>query len=196
MLNKDKKEAEASKVEETEAGRKLRILKEIKSTVFMCLLAVVIVVVTNVFIAKIIKVEGHSMDTTLANGEMLILDRISYRFSEPARFDIVVFPHNTSFYIKRIIGMPGETIQIKDGEFYIDGVKLEGDHGNEPIADYFYGRTKEPVKLGADEYFCVGDNRNHSADSRTVEVGNVKRNIIMGKAIFRFYPFSRFGGIS
>lgn len=173
----------------------LKIVKEIKSTIIVCLLAVIVVAITNSYIARVVKVDGHSMDPNLANNEMLILNRLSYRFSEPSRFDIVVFPHDDKFYIKRIIGLPGETVQVKDGEFYINGSRLDEDYGNEPIVSYFYGRAKEPVKLGVDEYFCVGDNRNHSSDSRTKEVGNVKRDTLLGKATFRFYPFKRFGKV-
>jgi signal peptidase I len=112
-------------------------------------------------------VDGSSMSPTLEDGDVLIIDKISYRFREPQRFDIVVFRYlykENSYYIKRIIGLPGETVQIKDGKIYIDGQLLEEDFGNAEIKKP--GRANQPITLGKDEYFVLGDNRNISSDSR------------------------------
>ena len=142
---------------------------------------------------------GHSMDTTLANGENLIMDKLSYHFSDPERFDIVIFPgpkeEGEQYFIKRVIGLPGETVQIMDGKVYIDGEELTGDvYG---ITDYIEnpGIAAEPLTLGEDEYFCLGDNRPVSYDSRYEAVGPVHRSEIIGKVWIRIWPLSKFGPV-
>ena len=116
------------------------------------------------------------MENTLHNGDNLIVDKLSYRFRDPERFDIIVFPFQyqaNTYYIKRIIGLPGETVQImEDGSIYINGEKLEESYGREVIQPETIGRAAEPIVLGEDEYFVMGDNRNNSSDSRTDIVGN------------------------
>ena len=148
------------------------------------------------FIGQRTKVIGHSMMPTLSDGDNLIVDKISYRFRDPERFDIIVFPYQyeeNTHYIKRIIGLPGETVQIIDAKIYINGEILEEDYGAEPIADP--GLAAEPITLGEDEYFVLGDNRNHSTDSRFADVGLIKRSDITGRAWIRIYPFNKFGAI-
>lgn len=148
------------------------------------------------FIGQRTQVSGSSMETTLSDGDQLIVDKISYRFRDPKRYDIVVFPYRyeeNTYYIKRIIGMPGETIQIVDGEVYIDG-KLLGEHyGNAPMENA--GLAADPVTLGDDEYFVLGDNRNNSQDSRVSNVGVLHRDELLGRAWIRIWPFSEFGVI-
>jgi len=145
------------------------------------------------FIGQRTVVSGDSMNDTLHNGDSLLIDKISYRFSDPNRFDIVVFPKPTDpkvYYIKRIIGLPGETVQISsDGTIYIDGKELKENYGKAVIIDP--GRAVEPVKLGKDEYFVMGDNRNNSLDSRFYEVGNIKRSAFIGRTIVGIYPFNQ-----
>lgn len=142
-------------------------------------------------------VSGDSMETTLSNGDNLIVDKISYRFKDPERFDIIVFPYKyekNTYYIKRIIGMPGETIQIIDGYVYIDGELLEEDiFGNEVME--FANLAETPLPLGEDEYFVLGDNRNHSSDSRDPSVGILTKEDLIGKAWVRIYPFDKMGAI-
>ena len=145
------------------------------------------------YVGQRTEVIGSSMVPTLEDGNQLITDKITYRFREPERFDIVVFPHgpNNEYYIKRIIGMPGETVEIsEDGTIYIVGEVLEEDYG--------YGNTTPQemsggITLSEDEYFVLGDNREVSLDSRYAEVGNVPRSIIIGRAWLRLYPFDQFG---
>lgn len=146
------------------------------------------------FVGQRTEVIGSSMVPTLQDGNQLITDKISYRFRDPQRFDIIVFPHEPDheYYIKRIIGMPGETVEIgNDGTIYINGEVLEENYG--------YGETYpqevegEKVVLGEDEYFVMGDNREVSLDSRYSEVGNIPRSIVIGRAWLRLYPFSEFG---
>lgn len=138
-------------------------------------------------------VDGRSMNPTLNDGDNLIVEKLSYRFHDPERFDIIVFPFDdTKFYIKRIIGLPGETVQIDyDGNIYINGEILEENYGLETILDP--GRAAEPITLGDDEYFVLGDNRNNSKDGRNPAVGNIKRDKIVGRACVRIWPLSDFG---
>lgn len=145
------------------------------------------------YVGQRTEVIGSSMVPTLEDGNQLITDKITYRFREPERFDIIVFPHGPAkeYYIKRIIGMPGETVNIdEDGTIYINGEVLEENYG--------YGSTEpqergSEVVLSEDEYFVLGDNREVSLDSRYSEVGNIPRSIVIGRAWLRLYPFGEFG---
>jgi signal peptidase I len=161
------------------------------SLIFVC-----IYILPNFVIQRTI-VDGSSMENTLFNGEQLYVEKLSYRFDALKRFDIIVFyPYgreNKEYYVKRIIGLPGETVQIIGSDIYINGEILEEDYGKEPITDS--GRAAEPVTLGEDEYFVLGDNRKISKDSRFDEVGNVKKENIGGRAILRIKPLSKFGPI-
>lgn len=161
----------------------------------LCVLGAVWLVIT--FVGQRTEVEGASMENTLHNGDNLIVDKLIYRFHDPERFDIIVFPfqfQDNTYYIKRIIGLPGETVQIMDdGSIYINGEKLEENYGMEVIKPETIGRAAEPIELGDDEYFVMGDNRNNSSDSRTDMVGNIKRENIIGKAWLRIWPVSDFG---
>ena len=140
-------------------------------------------------------VDGPSMEDTLHNGEHLLVEKISYHFDELKRFDIIVFyPYgrdNEEYYVKRIIGLPGETIQIKGSDIYINNEKLDEDFGKEPIT--LAGIAEEPLTLGDDEYFVMGDNREVSFDSRYEEVGPVSKENIGGRAILRIWPLNKFG---
>ena len=149
------------------------------------------------FVGQRTSVSGHSMETTLQDGDQLIVDKISYRFRDPKRYDIIVFPYQYEenvYYIKRIIGLPGETVQVKDGYVYINGEKLESDiYGKEVMQSA--GIAAEPITLGDDEYFVLGDNRNNSSDSRDPSVGILKRKDLLGRAWVRIYPFDKVGVI-
>ena len=134
------------------------------------------------------------MNNTLQDGDNLIVDKISYRFKDPERFDIIVFPYQyqeDTFYIKRIIGLPGETVQIEDGIIYIDGEVLEESYGKEIMNSA--GIASQPIELGEEEYFVLGDNRNNSRDSRDPSVGKIKEDQIIGKAFIRIWPLNKFG---
>lgn len=139
-------------------------------------------------------VDGSSMSPTLEDGDMLIVDKLSYRFRDPERFDVIVFRYlykEDSYYIKRIIGLPGETVQIIEGEIYIDGELLEESFGNASMANP--GRASQPVTLEPGEYFVLGDNRNISSDSRDPSVANVAREQIVGRAFVCVYPLAHWG---
>lgn len=139
-------------------------------------------------------VSGSSMENTLSDGDNLIVDKITYRFSDPKRYDIIVFPYQyeeNTYFIKRIIGLPGETVQIVDGIIYIDGEALQESYGREVMKNS--GLAADPVTLGEDEYFVLGDNRNDSTDSRDPSVGKIPRDRIIGRAWVRIWPISKIG---
>ncbi len=146
------------------------------------------------FVGQRTHVSGDSMKNTLYHGDQLIVDKITYRFKEPVRYDIIVFPYQyeeDTFYIKRIIGMPGETVQIVDGEILVNGEILRESYGREVIRDP--GAAAEPITLGKDEYFVLGDNRNASSDSREPSVGVIHQKDIVGRAWIRIWPLNRIG---
>ena len=140
------------------------------------------------------KVVGSSMLPTLAEGDTLLIDRISYRLIDPKRYDIVVFPfryQDGTYYIKRVIALPGETVQISDGAIYINGGKLEEPYSFDPV--WQAGVAATPVTLSEDEYFVLGDNRNDSSDSREPTIGNIKREDIEGRVWMRLWPADSIG---
>lgn len=167
-------------------------VKDIIGMVVYFLIVVAVMVFVVKFIGQRTVVIGDSMQTTLSDGDNLITDKITYRFRDPKRFDIVVFPfkENTSkLLIKRIIGMPGETVQIKNGKVYINGYELQENYGSAVMNDA--GLASEPILLGEDEYFVLGDNRNNSQDSRFSSVGNVSRSDLIGRAWVRLWPLDK-----
>lgn len=175
--------------------KKVDMKKEILSWVFYILFVIVLTYVIIHFVGQRTVVDGRSMNATLNDGDNLIVEKLSYRFSDPQRFDIIVFPPQGApkeHYIKRIIGLPGETVRIDDeGNIYINDEILEENYGLEVIQNP--GRASEPITLGDDEYFVLGDNRNNSTDSRSERVGNVKRDTITGRAWLRIWPLSDIG---
>lgn len=151
------------------------------------------------FVGQRTKVIGESMYPTLYDGDQLIVDKISYRFHEPKRYDVVVFPYRyeeNKRFIKRIIGLPGETVQIRDGEVYIDGEKLDDPYSEVVGPMNEAGMAKDAFTLEEDEYFVLGDNRNNSKDSRFQDVGPIHRDELIGRAWVRIYPFSEFGFVA
>ncbi len=175
--------------------KKQNVLREVISWVETFVFAFLIAVFLTNFIIVNAKVPSASMETTIMTGDKLIANRLSYMFKDPERFDIVVFkfPDNESvLYIKRIIGMPGDKVEIKDNQIYINDSKT-------PLNDSFLHEkmvTENAVYyVPEDSYFMMGDNRNNSADSRFWVNKFVKREKILGKAIFRYYPVNALGFI-
>ena len=173
------------------------LLKEILSTSLYILTISVLTYLIIHYIGQRTEVIGSSMEPTLTSGDNLIVEKITYRFGDPKRFDIIVFPYQyakKTYYIKRIIGLPGETVFIDEtGNIYINGEKLEEDYGKEVILSP--GLASKPITLLDDQYFVMGDNRNDSSDSRDPSVGNISRSDIIGRAWVRIWPFSEFGKI-
>lgn len=162
--------------------------------------AIIIFLCLNVIPKYVIQrtiVDGTSMADTLDNGDNLIVEKVSYHFDKLDRFDVIVFyPYgrdSDEYYIKRIIGLPGESVQIIGDEIYIDGELLEENYGKDPMT--YSGIASQPYELADDEYFVLGDNRSISMDSRYYQVGPVHKKDIGGKAILRIWPFGVFGKI-
>lgn len=184
-ISQDKPEAKEKKTD---------IKKEILSWLVYILFVIGLTYLILTYVGQRTVVDGRSMNATLNDGDNLIVEKLSYRFHDPERFDIIVFPPygTKEYYIKRIIGLPGETIRIDEaGNIYINDEILEEDYGLETIRNP--GRAIEPITLGDDEYFVMGDNRNNSTDSRSAQVGNVKRDTIIGRAWLRIWPLTDIG---
>lgn len=138
-----------------------------------------------------VDIAGQSMFPVLNSEDVVLVNRIVYNFTDPKRYDVVVFRReDQKSNVKRIIGLPGEEIQIKAGLIYINGIVLE--HEQFHLAS-LAGLAEEPVQLGENEYFLLGDNREGSEDSRFANIGNVRRNQIIGKVWLRTSPFIDLG---
>jgi signal peptidase I len=157
-------------------------------------IALVIAVVLYLFIMTPHEVLGNSMHPTYKNGEYLMANKLTYRFGEPQRGDVIIFQYSdTQDFIKRIVGIPGDTIMIKDGNVFINGQQLnEDDYISESVytrgGDYL--SEGETISIGEEEYFVLGDNRPHSSDSRTF--GPISESKIKGKAWIVYLPISEF----
>ena len=146
-------------------------------TFYICIIIVITYIVPNFILQRTI-VDGSSMNDTLSHGDNLYVEKISHHFNKLNRFDVIVFypfgkdGEENDYYVKRIIGMPGETIQIKeDGSILINGDLLNENYGRELILNS--GRAEGPITIGEDEYFVLGDNRNASEDSRSERIGTL-----------------------
>lgn len=177
-----------------EQGKSKSTAKEVLDWILYIGIVLILSWLIVTFVGVRTVVDGQSMEPTLQDGNNLIVDKLSYRFRDPKRCEIIVFPYKyeeNTYYIKRIIGLPGETVQVKNGEVYIDGEILGEDYGAEAMEDA--GIASDPIELGTDEYFVLGDNRNHSSDSRDPSVGVLRREDLIGRAWIRIYPFDEMG---
>lgn len=170
------------------------VVKEIINVLIYLAVVFVLTYLVVEYVGQRTVVSGSSMEHTLSDGDNLIVDKLSYRFKEPERFDIIVFKfqhEEDTYYIKRVIGLPGETVEIdENGVIYIDGEELEESYGSEVMLDA--GLAEDGFLLGEDEYFVLGDNRNGSSDSRDPSVAAVKEDTILGRAWVRIWPLSKF----
>lgn len=173
-------------------------IRILKSKIFWFFLIIFVAVfLIQGYVAERILVQGESMEPTLQNGDMLLIEKRTYAEKEPERYDVVVATSEATGtkqqYVKRIIGLPGETIKIKKGFVFINGEQLEEPVSYDLIEDGGMARNK--MELGDDEYFLLGDNRNESKDSRHVEVGIIKKEQIKGKVWLRILPLNKIGNI-
>ena len=171
--------------------------------VVLAVVAIAVALLIQQFLVKPYRIPSASMEDTLMIGDRVLVDRISWRFSDPERGDIVVFhpPFDGPVLIKRIIGLPGDTISLKDGAVYINGQPLDEPYvrrvdgaaePSEPFSNGLPWALQVPFKVPADSYFVMGDNRTDSGDSR--EFGPVKRSQFVGRAFARYWPPGRIGG--
>ncbi len=153
-------------------------------------LIILIVVVIRVFIFDPVRVDGPSMDTTLSDGEVVVLNKFEYRKKAIERYDIVVLNVDGKKIIKRVIGLPNEIIEIKNNKVYANGKELDNSFASSNTDDFnlsYIGLTKIP----GDSYFVLGDNRDVSMDSRYKEVGTIKKDQIIGKAMVIIWPINK-----
>ena len=186
---------EQKRQETIEKRQEKNPVREVLSTILYLALVILAAYLIVTFVGQRTEVNGSSMENTLDNGDNLIVDKISYRLGSPKRFDVVVFPYPqnpSTYFIKRVIGLPGETVRIdSSGKIYINGQVLEENFGREVISNP--GLAQEPIKLGEDQYFVLGDNRNNSMDSRDSRVGLISGKSMVGKAFLRIWPLNKFG---
>lgn len=171
------------------------VVKEVLTWIIEIAIVLVIAFVFVYYIGLRTSVVGQSMAPTLENKQEILVNRFIYSVSNPKTNDIVVFLPNGNekahYYVKRIIGVPGDKVQIKDGAVYVNGELFEEAVETAAILDAEL--AAEEIVLGEDEYFVLGDNRNNSEDSRYANIGNVKKEYIIGKAWFVVSPYKDFG---
>jgi len=168
-------------------------LSGIWEAVKFIVITLLIVIPVRTYVAQPFIVSGSSMSPSFVNGEYLIVDALTYLAREPKRDEVIVFRYpkdEAKFFIKRVIGLPGETVVIKDNKTYIrqGGQEFELEDGPDPI---FSNQTEEDFTLGDDEYFVMGDNRDMSLDSRSW--GAVPTKLIKGRVLLRLFPLNRLG---
>ena len=156
-----------------------------------------VMVMIYLFVMSPQEVSGHSMEPNFQNGDYILTNKLVYKMRDPKRGDIVIFksPSNKDIdYIKRVIGLPGEIVMLKDQHFYINGVLLEERYEyNKPVYGESFMQEGEEIDVPQDHYFVVGDNRPGSSDSR--EFGPVSKYDFIGQAFLRYWPTTSFGVI-
>ncbi len=170
------------------------ILKEILEWTEAVLIALVLVILIRGFIFENTKVLGHSMEPTLHHNNAIIVNKFIYKFTKPKQGDIIVFPYKqdpTKDYIKRVLGLPGDTVNIKNHIVYINDLPLDESYKLETMAEL--GDITFPFVVPQGTYFVMGDNRNNSSDSRYRDVGTIKKSDIIGKAVLRVWPLNQLG---
>jgi len=178
---------EVSRMQRKELSRRREFWGWVLSLVF----AVAIAVALRAFVFEFIRVDGDSMLPTLHTNEYVFMEKVSYWFNEPEYGDIVIchYPNRTETFVKRVIGTPGDTIEIRDGTLYING---------EPDTTYFAGyleHTMEPVTVPEHSVFVMGDNRNASMDSTNGSIGALPVSMVLGRAVFVIWPFDQIRGL-
>lgn len=154
---------------------------------------VIFVILLRQFVITPIQVVGTSMNPNLVDGELMLLNKITYKFNDIERFDIVVVDYANEPLIKRVIGLPGEKIEYNGNKLYVDGELIEENFNKNGKTDDYNINESGYTTIPKDMYFVVGDNRINSADSRIL--GLIDKNLILGKANFVLFPFSKFGFI-
>ncbi|MCL2420455.1 MAG: signal peptidase I [Defluviitaleaceae bacterium] len=149
------------------------------------------------YVFRVADVNGHSMEPTLSHGDMVVLSRVGYWFGEPEAGDIIAFPFRenpSEYYIKRIIGTPGDVVDFQNSRFIVNGQELDYDFAQ--VDTMSQGDTTLPVTVEDGYFFVLGDNRNFSKDSRYQAVGAISERDMLGRVVIRFWPLDRFGTVS
>lgn len=173
----------------------MAVVKEVSGWMIEIAVTLLIAFTFVYFIGLRTSVVGQSMAPTLNSGEEILVNRFIYKVTAPKPNDLVVFLPNgnekSHYYVKRVVAVPGDTVLIQNGAVYVNGELF--DEKTEVAAIEEAGLAAEEMVLGDDEYFVLGDNRNNSEDSRYANIGNVKKDYIIGKAWFRTAPWKEFG---
>jgi len=172
------------------------IIRGIAEWLLAIAVAALLFVVVRSFLFRIAHVTGSSMEPTLSHGDMVVLNRLSYIFTTPRVGDIVAFPFPedpSEFYIKRIIALPGDVVDLHEGIFFINGQAIDDAFSQMPTVSL--GDVQFPITVEDGLFFVLGDNRNGSMDSRFSSVGNVPARDMVGRVAVRIYPFNRLGRV-
>ena len=169
-------------------------IKEFLSDTIKYIIFIVVILVIAVYVVGLQQIVGPSMTPTLRNGDIVILDKLSYRFSEIKRDDIVALYYaDTKFLVKRVVGLPGETVEFKDNKLYINGKYYEEKYlGDDIVTDNFSLEELNYTTIPDDMYLVLGDNRGDSMDSRDSDVGLIPKKDIYGKVRFKIWPVNEF----
>lgn len=194
----DENKLETTEENETKTPDKKKPIRGyvIEFLVYLVLIYCCIYIVPKYVIQRTV-VKGESMENTLHTGESLLVEKVSRHFTDPARYDIIVFHPDgepeDEFYVKRVFGLPGEKIQIIGNDIYINDKKIKDGYGKTVMAEGDEGTATEPIILKDNEFFVLGDNREVSIDSREEGLGPIKRNSIVGRSLIRIWPLDKFG---
>ena len=175
-----------------EAQENGSVKKELLSWITVIVIAVAVALLFNCFVIINSVVPSSSMESTIKTGSRMFGFRLAYLFNEPERGDIIIFryPDNEKqTFVKRVIGCPGDTVEVKAGVTYVNGEALDEPYLNEPPIEDDFG----PYMVPEDSYFVMGDNRNHSNDARYWKTTYVSKDKILAKAVLCYWPFSDFG---
>ena len=169
-------------------------IKEFLSDTIKYIIFIVVILVIAVYVVGLQQIVGPSMTPTLRNGDIVILDKLSYRFSEIKRDDIVALYYaDTKFLVKRVVGLPGDTVEFKDNKLYINGKYYEEKYlGDDIVTDNFSLEELNYTTIPDDMYLVLGDNRGDSMDSRDSDVGLIPKKDIYGKVRFKIWPINEF----
>lgn len=178
-----------NQIDRTSKSSKDRIRATITEIVIYVAIFILCLFLIPHFICCKYTVEGRSMESTLLEGQQLIGEKVSYVFTNPKRYDVVVVQpyeeEKENYFVKRVIGLPGETIEIKGSQLFINGKKMDDPY----IKERMWDTTSYPaLKLGKDEYFVMGDNRNYSIDSRDNDIGPIPKKRFIAKVCLRVWP--------
>lgn len=173
-----------------------KIKKEVKDWIVSFAVALAVVLLVRAFLFTIIRVDGPSMSDTLLNGDRLYVDVLDMRLNGPSRFDVVIlhYPNRKENFVKRVVGVPGDTIEVTNGVLTVNGVQYDEPYLTpERVVSFSRATSNFTVTLGEDEYFVMGDNRDNSNDSR--RVGVITRDMFVGKVLRIIWPLNRWDAV-
>lgn len=174
------------------------MLKKLLSFFESLLIAVIAAIIITTYIFRAVTVDGMSMYPTLQSNDRLIVEKVTYYFSKPKKGDVVVIKYpadNTKMFIKRIIAVGGDRLRILDGNLFINGNKVYEPYIFEKMDSSIDSDFKKEITVDKGTIFVMGDNRNQSKDSRYADVGFINLSLVVGKAVFKIYPFNNLGRI-